>query len=239
MVGCNIEKHVPALRACLDSGLFEIAQHTYEHYSLKTVLEESPENVYLPGLTMDRMEEQLARPVELLQKHLGVHCRGITAPYTYYRGLGDRPDILELVARHGMSYVRSHGRNCHDYFPLGWEVQPYWYSRQGFPDISRFRSRVDRRPVATRARVGQLVGVSRLPEVASRRAGRQRAVHFALPARLDEHFLRRRAYLDAAVFLNMPPSESIFRPISISINRCGVSRCGISDTGARPDVREQ
>jgi hypothetical protein len=99
------------------------------------VLEESPENVYLPGLPFDRIEEQLARPVELLQKHLGVHCRGVTAPYTYYRGLGDRPDILELVARHGMSYVRSYGRNCHDYCPLGWEVQPFWYSRQGFPDL--------------------------------------------------------------------------------------------------------
>jgi peptidoglycan/xylan/chitin deacetylase (PgdA/CDA1 family) len=135
MVGRNIDKHVPALRACLDSGLFEIAQHTYEHYALKTVLEESPENIYLPGLPFDRIEEQLARPVELLQKHLGVHCRGVTTPYLYYRGLGDRPDILELVARHGMSYTRSYGRNCHDYCPLGWEVQPSWYSRQGFPDL--------------------------------------------------------------------------------------------------------
>jgi len=135
MVGCNIEKHVPALQACLDSGCFEIAQHTYEHYPLKTVLEESPDNVYLRGLPWDRIEEQIARPVELLKKHLGVHCRGITAPYTHYRGLGDRPDILELVARHGMSYVRSYGRNSHDYFPLGWEVQPFWYARQGFPEI--------------------------------------------------------------------------------------------------------
>lgn len=135
MVGCNIEKHVPALRACLDSGYFEIAQHTYEHFPLKTVLEESPDNVYLPGLPFDRIEEQLARPVELLQRHLGVRCRGVTAPYTYYRGLADRPDILELVARHGMSYVRSYGRNSHDYFPLGWDVQPFWYERQGFPTI--------------------------------------------------------------------------------------------------------
>jgi len=135
MVGCNIERHLPQLEACLASGYFEIAQHTYEHFPLKTVVEESPDNIYLPGLPVDRIEEQLARPVELLKKHLGIRCHGVTAPYSYYRGLADRPDILAIVAQLGMSYVRSYGRNCKDYFPLGWEVQPFWYARQGFPAI--------------------------------------------------------------------------------------------------------
>ncbi|OHE80573.1 MAG: hypothetical protein A2107_08965 [Verrucomicrobia bacterium GWF2_62_7] len=135
ILGCKIERHLAQLEACLASGLFEIAQHTHEHFPLKTVLEESPDNVYLPGLPFDRIEEQLAKPVELLRRHLGVRCRGITAPYSYYRGLADRPDILQLVARHGMSYVRSYGRNSRDYFPLGWDVQPFWYARQGFPDL--------------------------------------------------------------------------------------------------------
>lgn len=135
VVGCHVERLRPRLEACLASGWFEIAQHTHEHYALKTVVEESPDNVYLPGLPVDRIEEQLARPVELLRRHLGVRCRGVTAPYSYYRGLADRPDVLEIIARHGMSYVRSYGRNCHDYFPLDWDVQPFWYARQGFPDL--------------------------------------------------------------------------------------------------------
>ena len=135
ILGCKIERHLPQLEACLASGLFEIAQHTQEHYPLKTVLEESADKVYLPGLPFDRIEEQLARPVELLRRHLGVHCRGLTAPYSHYRGLADRPDILQLVARHGMSYIRSYGRNSHDYFPLGWDVQPFRYARQGFPEL--------------------------------------------------------------------------------------------------------
>jgi peptidoglycan/xylan/chitin deacetylase (PgdA/CDA1 family) len=135
ILSCKIERHLAQLEACLASGLFEIAQHTHEHFPLKTVLEESPDNVYLPGLPFDRIEEQLARPVELLRQHLGVHCRGITAPYSYYRGLADWPDILQLVARHGMSYVRSYGRNSRDYFPLGWDVQPFRYARQGFPEL--------------------------------------------------------------------------------------------------------
>lgn len=135
MLGCKVERHREQLKRCLDSGLFEIAQHTQDHFPLKTVLEESAENVYLPGLAFNRIEEQLARPVELLWRHLGVRCHGVTAPYSYYRGLADRPDILAIVSEQGMAYTRSYGRNSHDYFPLGWDVQPSWYTRQGFPDI--------------------------------------------------------------------------------------------------------
>ncbi|NLE37561.1 MAG: polysaccharide deacetylase family protein, partial [Pirellulaceae bacterium] len=135
MVGCNIEVQTRRLECCLASGYFEIAQHTWDHRPLKTVVEESPENVFLPGLPLGEIETQLARPVELLAKRLGVRCRGVTAPYCYYRGLADRPDILEIIARCGMSYVRSYGRNSRDYFPLGLDVQPFWYARQGFPDM--------------------------------------------------------------------------------------------------------
>jgi len=135
MVGSKIEPFAPQLKECLDSGLFEVAQHTQEHVPLKTVLEESPDRIYLPAVAAERLEEQLARPVELLKKHLGVECRGVTAPYSHYRGLGDRPDILAIVARLGMSYTRSYGRNSNDYFPLGWDIQPSWYVRQGFPEL--------------------------------------------------------------------------------------------------------
>ncbi len=135
MVGCNIEKHLRELEACLASGLFEIAQHTHEHFPLKTVLEETGSRVFLRGLDFDRIEEQIAKPVELLKRHLGVDCKGLTTPYTHYRGLADRPDILALVAKHGMVYTRSYGRNSLDYFPLGWDAQPFFYERQGFPNV--------------------------------------------------------------------------------------------------------
>lgn len=135
MVGCNIEKHLSELEKCLASGMFEIAQHTQEHYPLKTVVEETGSRVFLRGLDFDRMEEQIGRPVALLKKYLGVECKGITAPYTYYRGLSDRPDILEIISKSGMVYTRSYGRNSLDYFPLDWEIQPFFYDRQGFPGI--------------------------------------------------------------------------------------------------------
>jgi peptidoglycan/xylan/chitin deacetylase (PgdA/CDA1 family) len=135
MVGCNIAQHVPELAACRDSGWFEIAQHTWSHYPIKTVVEDIPNGVFLPGLPVEKIEEQIARPVEELRKLLGVTCAGVTLPYCYYRGLADRPDILAFVRKHGLRYVRSYGRNERDYGPVSWDVQPFWYERQGFPEI--------------------------------------------------------------------------------------------------------
>ena len=83
VVGCNIERLRPQLEACLASGWFEIAQHTHEHFPLKTVVEESPDNVYLPGLPFDRIEEQLARPVELLREHL-CNCSSQTTQHAVF-----------------------------------------------------------------------------------------------------------------------------------------------------------
>ena len=163
MVGCNIEKHLPQLEACLASGYFEIAQHTYEHYPLKTVVEESPENVYLPGLPFDRIEEQLARPVELLARHLGVECRGVTAPYCYYRGLSDRPDILEIVARLGIPTSAPTVAIATITSPWDGEIQPFWYTRQGFPSLLEIpiQGWIER-TMATRPR---LEGLARLPHI--------------------------------------------------------------------------
>ncbi|MBI4979451.1 MAG: polysaccharide deacetylase family protein [Spirochaetes bacterium] len=135
MLGRNIEKNLRALEKCVTTGMFEIAQHTQDHYPLKTIIEEDGSRVYLRGLDFDAIEEQIAKPMELLKKYLGIDCRGVTAPYTYYRGLSDRPDILDIIDRCGLSYVRSYGRNSRDYFPLSWDVQPFRYERQGFPAI--------------------------------------------------------------------------------------------------------
>ena len=46
-----------------------------------------------------------------------------------------RPDILAILDRYGLAYVRSYARNSKDYFPLDWDVQPFWYERQGFPNL--------------------------------------------------------------------------------------------------------
>ncbi|OHD55022.1 MAG: hypothetical protein A2096_01585 [Spirochaetes bacterium GWF1_41_5] len=135
VVGSKIKNNLNALKKCLNSGLFEIAQHTYNHVPLKTIIEDSASKVYLKGIDFNKIDDEIKKPAELLKKHLNVDCRGITTPYTFFRGLSDRPDILEIINRHKIKYIRSCGRNYKDYFPLGWNVEPYTYKIQGFPNL--------------------------------------------------------------------------------------------------------
>ena len=63
----------------------------------------------------------------------GADCRGLTGPYCYYRGLVDRPHILEILWEEGIRFTRTWGRNEKDWQPVELDVQPFWYAPQGFP----------------------------------------------------------------------------------------------------------
>ena len=52
-----------------------------------------------------------------------------------YRGLRDRPDLLEVIRASGLRYVTSWGRNEDNGNPTPWEVQPFTYADEGFPEI--------------------------------------------------------------------------------------------------------
>ena len=56
-------------------------------------------------------------------------------PFGYHRGLRDRPDLLEIVRAAGLRYVTSWGRNEENGNPTPWEVQPFTYDEEGYPDI--------------------------------------------------------------------------------------------------------
>ena len=87
------------------------------------------------GGSLEKIREEVEKTGELLRKHLGVECIGITGPNCYYRGLMDRPDVLEVLHRAGIRFTRTYGRNERDFQPVPFEVQPFWYEPQGFPDI--------------------------------------------------------------------------------------------------------
>ena len=128
------------------SGWVDVQSHTYDHILLKTVLTEIP-----PGRTvcstpgpgwfmkrggsMDQIDSDLARCQKVFQDVLGRLAIGLCGPWNYYRGLGDRPDLLELVHRHGFRILRTFGRNERDGLPVPIEWQPFFYEAQGFPDI--------------------------------------------------------------------------------------------------------
>jgi hypothetical protein len=71
----------------------------------------------------------------LLAEHLGVQCIGLTGPWCYYRGLRDRPDLVQVLWEEGIRFTRTDGRNERDWHPVSMDLQPYWYDPLGFPDV--------------------------------------------------------------------------------------------------------
>ncbi len=136
VVGQTLERSPEAFRNIAGHPLFDIQQHTYSHVRLKTVCQESDDGIQLfPGGTLAEIREEVAKASALLQEMLGLACIGLTGPWGYYRGLSDRPDILEILWDCGIRYARTYARDAHDWQPVPFEVQPFGYEAQGFPDL--------------------------------------------------------------------------------------------------------
>jgi peptidoglycan/xylan/chitin deacetylase (PgdA/CDA1 family) len=119
------------------SGLFDIQQHTFSHVPFKDI-EYSPEPgnlAKIPASPPVALLEELRMTSRLLRDHVGTATVGLRPPFGYYRGLRDRPDLLEIVRKAGLRYVTSWGRNADNGNPSPWDVQPFSYEEEGYPDI--------------------------------------------------------------------------------------------------------
>ncbi len=136
LCGRTLENNADAVRATMADGLFEYGSHTYSHVRFKTLwqVNEEGETIHEGGSVAE-----IAREVDgantVLREVLGVEPLGLTTPWGYYRGLGDRPDLLAVLHMAGIRYVRSWMRNDRDWVPVPLEVQPFFYEAQGFGDM--------------------------------------------------------------------------------------------------------
>ena len=124
------------VRAAQATGLFDMQQHTFSHVPFKDIVY-SPEpgiTGRIPAAPREALLEELAFTSRLIREHLGVDCVGLRTPFGYFRGLRDRPDLLEIVRATGLRYVTSWGRNEDNANPTPW-VQPFTYEEEGYPDI--------------------------------------------------------------------------------------------------------
>ena len=136
VVGQTLERWVPQFQSIADDPLFDIQQHTYSHQLLKTVYIEDGQSVrVVRGVSVEETREEVRKTSALLMEHLGWQCTGLTGPWCYYRGLRDRPDILQVLWEEGIRFTRTDGRNEHDWHPVSMDLQPYWYDALGFPDV--------------------------------------------------------------------------------------------------------
>jgi peptidoglycan/xylan/chitin deacetylase (PgdA/CDA1 family) len=145
VTGKAMERYPDLFRQVDAGGLVDLQSHTYSHILLKTVLTEIPPGRTVcnttgrwflqRGGTNEQIDQDLARCQQVFQDVLGRKAVALCGPWNYYRGLGDRPDLLEIVHRHGFRILRTAGRNERDGLPVPMEWQPFFYEVQGFPDV--------------------------------------------------------------------------------------------------------
>lgn len=136
VVGRTLEQNVAEFQAVAREKIFDIQQHTYSHKLLKTVYIDNGESIHVVrGIGLDEIKDEISRANGVLSEVLGIDCMGLTGPWGYYRGLRDRPDILEILREEGIRFCRTDSRNEHDWHPVSMDLQPYWYEPVGFPEI--------------------------------------------------------------------------------------------------------
>ena len=135
-VGQTLEQWVPEFQAIAVDPLFDLQQHTYSHQLLKTVYIDDGKSIRVVcGVGLEETRQEVRKTSELLRQHLDIECIGLTGPWCYYRGLRDRPDILEVLWDEGIRFTRTDGRNEHDWHPVSIDLQPYWYEALGFAEM--------------------------------------------------------------------------------------------------------
>jgi peptidoglycan/xylan/chitin deacetylase (PgdA/CDA1 family) len=130
--GRTLTHALPALLRAHEEPLFDFGQHTYSHVLFK-------DDHWEGGVFRASPPEALVHEVQassaLLEEHLGITCLGMRTPHGYWRGLRDRPDLLEIVEGAGLRYISSWGRNEDGGNPTPLEIQPFWYEEEGYEHI--------------------------------------------------------------------------------------------------------
>lgn len=144
VTGATLEAYPDLFGQVEDDPLVDLQGHTYAHTLLKTVLIRIPPGetihghqnwLYKAGATVDEVEADLVRCQQVFADILGRPATALTGPWGYYRGLADRPDLLEIVHRLGFRALRTYARWVDDTQPVPLDIQPSFYSLQGYPDV--------------------------------------------------------------------------------------------------------
>ncbi len=144
LTGQTLAARVADVQVVISDPLLSVGQHTYNHVLLKSVYMKPDDgkpihgqfpNFFHSGGTLEQIQEEIGSTQDLIRQLLGIECQGLTGPWGYYRGLVDRPDILQVLSDNGIRWVRTNARDYRDCQPTPFSEQPFFYVDQGFPDI--------------------------------------------------------------------------------------------------------
>ena len=171
--GRTLLHSLEAVQAAAGTGLFDVQQHTYSHLPFRDIYYSPAEGIeaVIPETPPVALREELSWTSDLIHRHTGSECVGLRTPFGYYRGLRGRPDLLGILRDCGIRYVTSWGRNEENANPTPWEVQPFTYDEEGFPEPRAAVPVLAGRHLVRPPRLGQR---RRLPRRPQRRGGRDR-----------------------------------------------------------------
>ena len=123
LTGQTVEACGAEIRKMVDDPLLTVGQHTYSHVLLKSIYMKPGDgkpvhgvcpNYFRKGGTLSEIREELGKTQDLIRDVMGVECHGLTGPWGYYRGLVDRPDVLQILADNDIHWVRANARDSRD-----------------------------------------------------------------------------------------------------------------------------
>ncbi len=137
LVGITAENNVEAIQRAKEEAPFELGSHNYSHILLKTLCQVKGDGIVeiAQGGSLGQLVAEVDKANTVLEREFGVKCRAFCSPWGYYRGISDRPDLLHLLHVAGIRVMRTWMRNAQDWIPVDYDVQPFFYEPQGFPDM--------------------------------------------------------------------------------------------------------
>jgi peptidoglycan/xylan/chitin deacetylase (PgdA/CDA1 family) len=145
VVAKKIEDDASSFAPYTNSAMLEFQQHTYTHLALKACMRDTDGTLGIvdwpTAQSGDDVRAEVRTANRILEQKLGIRCHGLSAPFGYFMGFADRPDILKILHEEGIRYVRSfqlnkEGRALAEPLPLDFDL--FSYEPQGYPDILEF-----------------------------------------------------------------------------------------------------
>jgi peptidoglycan/xylan/chitin deacetylase (PgdA/CDA1 family) len=135
VLGQTLLENIDEFQETAEDPLWNIEQHTFSHRAFRDVEPINETWKRAKGASIDTIYREISQANILIKEIFGRQCKGICAPKGYYNGLRGRPDILKVLQANSIKFVRSYGRNEDDWMPVAFDIQPFWYKEDGYPEI--------------------------------------------------------------------------------------------------------
>ena len=122
LVGEYVQQAPDKFARAIGQSVHEIGNHSHTHIQMKDYAWQRS------GKTVEDIRSDLRACNQVLREVFGVsEIRGLCVPGGYYRGMKDRPDLVEMFIEEGFTYISSDSRGPQETIPAPLSSQPYWY----------------------------------------------------------------------------------------------------------------